>query len=114
MVTTTLAQADETAKTSSAGAKCGYLAIVERLWKLIPAEAQVESKILGDVLRVSGEPASVAYDSKLNALDSQAKLDRIIEAWSKLPSVRVRRGFAARVMMEEVRANKKLPTRKSK
>jgi hypothetical protein len=106
-----LVAADKSA--SSAGAKCGYLAIVERLWKFIPAKDQVDSKILGDVLRVSGEPASVAYDSKLNELESQAKLDRIIAAWPKL-STRMRRAFAVRTMMEEVRANKKLPARKSK
>lgn len=111
--TTTLPQADEVAKAAVPGAKCGYLAIVERLWKFIPAEAQIDSKILGDVLRVSGEAASVAYDSKLNALESQAKLDLIVEAWPKL-STRMRRGFAVRTMMEEVRANKKLPSRKSK
>ena len=100
---TTLPQADEVAKAAVPGAKCGYLAIVER--KFIPAEAQIDSKILGDVLRVSGEPASVAYDPKLNALESQAKLALIVEVWPKL-STRMRRGFASRVMMEEVRAKK--------
>lgn len=82
----------------------GYFRIVERLWPLIKSDQQ--TKVLQDVLRVSGMSADEAYSTWWAELTDIEQLQKITEVWPKL-SVAMQRTFATRMMAEEVRANKR-------
>ncbi|MFO0939862.1 MAG: hypothetical protein U0930_03765 [Pirellulales bacterium] len=82
----------------------GYFRVVERLWPLIKADQQ--TKVLQDVLRVSGMSADEAYSTHWETLTDIEQLQKITEVWPKL-NVGMQRTFATRMMAEEVRANKR-------